>query len=135
TVTGANAIANLAYANVADKMVIDRASNLGLLVDFTLDLTFATAPVKGAIQLVAVDWSLDGTPVEGPTPSATMLPRLVSTFDPRPLASNAATSWIMSLPKISLGRKTSFYLYNNDTGQQVSSGWVLKAQVWTPGNP
>ncbi|MGZ8172563.1 MAG: hypothetical protein ACXWT0_01545, partial [Methylobacter sp.] len=47
TVTGANAIANLAYANVADKMVIDRASNLGLLVDFTLDLTFATAPVKG----------------------------------------------------------------------------------------
>lgn len=131
TVTAANAVANNAYANTADKLTIDNTGN-ALLADFELQATFGVAPVAGAIQLYAVDYSLDGA-TAGPNPSATMQPRLVGSFDPMPKTSNTATSWRMRLNSIALSNKSDFYLYNNGTAQSLSSGWVLKAQCWSPG--
>ena len=72
TVTGANTIVNNAYAVAADKLTIDVGSNAGLCVDFSLVPAWATAPVAGAISLIAVGWSLDATPVAGPAPVATL---------------------------------------------------------------
>jgi hypothetical protein len=132
TLTAANAIANNAYANAADKFIIDN-TGLALLADFSLSPVFAVAPVAGVIQLFAVDWSLDATPVAGPTPSATMQPRLIGSFDPQPKASSTATTWIMQLNAVALSAKTDFFLYNNGTGQSINTGWVLKAQLWSPG--
>lgn len=132
TVTAANAIANNAYANSADKLTIDNSTNLALLADFDLSGTFASAPVAGVIQLYAVDYSLDGA-TAGPTPAATMQPRLCGSFSPQPQASNASTSWRMRLNAIALTGKTDFFLYNNGTGVSLNSGWVLKAQSWSPG--
>ena len=135
TVTTANAIANNAYAVAADKMTLDWASTNGLLVNFTLNATFGAAPTAGTIQLIAVDWSLDTTPIVGPAPLSSLLGRLVGSFTPQPSTGNASTSWRMSLNDIRLNNKTDYYLFNNGTGQSLSASSVLKAQVWTPGNP
>lgn len=132
TVTSANALPNNGYANSADKLVIDNATNLALLADFDLTGTFATAPVGGVIQLFAVDYSLDGA-TAGPTPASTMAARLIGSFSPQPQASNASTSWQMRLNAVPLTAKTDFYLFNNATACSLNSGWVLKAQCWSPG--
>ena len=132
TVTAANAVANNAYANVADKLQIDNTTNLALLADFRLtSITFATAPVGGALQLVAVDRDLANT--AGPTPSATLLARFVGSFNPQPAAGNASTGWIMSLNSVALTANTDYWIYNNNTLFALNLGWVLKAQCWSPG--
>lgn len=132
TVTSANAIASDAYANVADKLTIDNSSNLALLVDFDLTGTFGSAPVTGSIQVYAVDYSLDGA-TSGPTPAATMQPRFVGSLSPQPEAGNSSTSWRMRLNAVPLTNKTDFFFYNNKTGVSLNSGWVAKAQAWSPG--
>lgn len=132
TVTAGNAVANAAYANSADKLTIDNSTNKALLADFELTPTFGTAPVAGVIQLFAVDYTLDGANA-GPTPSATMQARLVGSFSPQPLASNSSTSWRMALNNVALSNKADYFIYNNGTAQSISSGWVLKAQCWSPG--
>ena len=134
TVTGANAITNNNYAVSADKLTIDVASYAGLCVDFSLVPTWSVAPVSGAVSLIKVGWSLDGTPVAGPSPVSTLINEFIGNFNPQPNTSNAATSWVMTLRQVILNvGKTDFYLFNNATGQTISTGWVLKAQVWTPG--
>lgn len=132
SVTTANAIASAAYAVSADKLTIDNSTNNALMVDFELQATFATAPVTGAISLIAVDYSLDGS-TAGPAPTSSMLGRFVGSFSPAPSTSNASTSWRMSLNSVALANKTDFYLYNAATGQSLSSGSILRAQCWTPG--
>jgi hypothetical protein len=132
TVTGSIAVANNAYANVADKLDLDNGTNNALMANFEITPVFGAAPVAGALQLYAVDWSLDGV-TGGPAPSATMQPRLVGSFSPRPKASNAATTWVMRLNNVAVTNKTSYYVYNAATGQSVAIGWVLKAQTWSPG--
>lgn len=131
TVTASNSIANNAYANAADVMTIT-ASDTSMLVDFELSVTWATAPVAGMVSLIASDYSLDDS-TAGPVPSATLPGRLVGNFDPQPRASNAATTILMRLSNVSQIRKCNYYLLNNGTGQTISTGWVLKAQRWTPG--
>ena len=132
TVTAANAIANNAYANSADKLQIDNTANLALLADFRLtSVVFATAPVGGVLQLVAVDRDLANN--AGPTPSATLLGRFVGSFNPQPAASNASTGWIMAINSVALTANTDYWLYNNGTAFSLNSGWVLKAQCWSPG--
>jgi hypothetical protein len=133
TVTAANAVANNAYSVSGDKLTIDNTTNLALLADFHLNLTFGTAPVTGSIILIAVDWSLDATPVAGAAPVATLLGKYVGTFDRQPQASNTATTWIARLDSIPLTAKTDYYILNSGTGQAISTGWVLKAQCWSPG--
>lgn len=134
TVTGANTIANNAYAVAADKLTIDIASYAGLCVDFSLIPAWATAPVTGTISLIPVGYSLDGTPAAGPAPVVTLGNEFAGHFLPSPYTSNTATTWTMTLKRVALGiGKTDFYLFNNGTGQTLSASWVLKAQVWTPG--
>ena len=132
TVTGANAIASGAYGAAADKLTIDNTTAAALLVDFDLAATFGTAPVAGVLQLMAVDYSLDGA-TAGPAPSSAMQPRLVGSFSPQPQTGNAAVTWRMRLNAVALTGKTDFYLFNNGTAQSLNSGWVLKAQCWSPG--
>lgn len=132
-VTAANAIANNAYANTADRMRIQRISYLALLVDFKLtSVTFATAPVGGSLQLFAVDRDFAGN--VGPTPVSTLNPRLVGTFTPSPAASNASTGWIMAINNVSCVQDADYYVYNNGTAYSLNSGWILTAQCWTPGS-
>lgn len=133
SVTTANAIDSAAYAAAADKLTIDNSSNKALLADFELQpATFSTAPVAGCIQLIAVDYSLDGA-AAGPAPKATILGRVVGTFTPTPTTSNTLTSWRMTLNSVPLANKTDFYLFNNATGQSLPLGSVLRAQCWSPG--
>ena len=133
TLTTANAIASAAYAVAADKLTIDNTTNKALLVDFELlPAAFGIAPVAGAIQLIAVDWSLDGT-TAGPAPTATLIGRVIGGFNPQPAAANALTQWRMSLDSVALGNKVDYYLFNNATGQPLTLGAVLKAQCWSPG--
>ena len=131
SVTAANSVATAAYANSADALRINNGTNKALLADFRLtSVTFATAPVSGAIQLYAVDRDFAGN--AGPAPSATMRGRLVGSFDPQPAASNASTGWVMSLNNVAISEDADYWIYNG-TGYTLNSGWVLKAQCWTPG--
>ena len=131
TLTTASAINSDAYAGVP--LTIDNSTNKALLVDFELyPAAFGVAPVAGAIQLIAVDWSLDGT-TAGPAPTATLPGRFVGSFSPQPAASNALTQWRMSLVSVALGNKVDYYPFNNKTGQPLAIGTVLKAQCWSPG--
>ena len=68
-----------------------------------------------------------GNPIQGP------LGRFVGTFSPSPNTGNAVTTWVMRLNAVALTRKTDFYILNNGTAYALNSGWVLKAQCWTPG--
>ena len=130
-VTAVNAVANNAYANSADKLQINN-TGLALLADFRLtSVTFATAPVGGALQLFAVDRDFSGN--AGPTPAGTLLARYVGTFTPSPTTSNASTGWIMGINSVPLSANTDFWLYNNGTAFSLNSGWVLTAQLWSPG--
>ena len=131
SVTTANAIASAAYAVAADKLAIDNSTNKALLADFELEVTFGTAPVAGAVQLVAIDYSLDGN-TAGPAAAATMIGRTY-TMSPMPAASNAVTAMRLSCNSVPLANKTDFYLFNNSTGQSIPVGSVLRAQCWSPG--
>lgn len=131
TVTAANAIANNAYSNAADKLAINNTGN-ALLADFRLtSATFATAPVGGSLQLIQVDRDLAGN--AGPTPASTMLGKVVGTFTPQPGASNAATSWVMGIDSVPLTAYADYWIFNNSTGYSLNSGWILSAQAWSPG--
>lgn len=133
-VTAANAVASGAYSVAADKLQIDNATNNALLADFELIGTFATAPVGGSVQLIAMDWTLDGSGSPAPAaPASSVLGRFVGSFSPSPNTANAVTSWTMRLDKVSLNRKCDYYIYNNGTGFSLNSGWVLRAQPWSPG--
>lgn len=132
SVTTANAIASAAYAVSADKLTIDNRTNKALLVDFELQATFGAAPVAGAIVLIAVNYSLDGT-TAGPAPTAAMMGRVVGAFSPSPNTGNGATTWRMALNRVALDSMTDYYLYNADTGQSLSAGSILRAQCWSPG--
>jgi hypothetical protein len=134
SVTHGSTIANNAYSASGDKLTIDNGTNKALLADFEFEATFAVAPVAGSVVLVAVDYSLDGA-TAGPTPSATMRPRVVGTFTPTAIASNAATSWRMRINSVPLTAKSDYYVLNNGTTQTISASAVLRAQCWTPGTP
>ncbi len=132
SVTSANAVASGAYSNSADKLLIDNTTDLALLADFEFQPTFASAPVAGVVQLMAVDYALDNT-TAGPAASASMVPRLVGTFSPQPRSGNASTTWRMRLNAVPVTRKTDFYVFNNGTAVSINTGSVLRARLWSPG--
>ena len=132
TVTAGNAVANTAYSVAADKLAIDNTTNKALLADFTLSLTFGSAPVAGSIGLYMVDYDLTAT-TAGAAPTATLLGRYVGTFAPSFAASNAVTTVVLSINGLAITDKADFYIQNNGTGVSVNTGWVLAAQCWTPG--
>lgn len=132
----ANAVANNAYSNSADAIRIrpnrtDGSEQGALLADFRLtSVTFGTAPVTGALQLVAVDRDLAGN--QGPTPSSTLRGRVVGSFSPQPAASNASTGWIMGINSVPLSPDADYWIYNNSTGVSLSD-CIITAQCWSPG--
>lgn len=129
-VTTANAIANNAYANAADKLRIDNTGN-ALLADFRLTgVVFGTAPVGGTVALVAVDRDFAGN--AGPAPAASMLGK-VYPFTPSPSTSNTSTGWVMACNNVPLSADCDYWLFNNGTGFQIAAGCVLTAQPWSPG--
>ena len=130
-VTATVAVANNAYAAAADLMRINN-TGLALLADFRLtSVVFAIAPVTGSLQLFAVERSFAN--VAGPTPSATMQPKLVAVFSPVPIAGNTSTGWVMGANAMPLSPDADYWLYNAGTGQSLNLGWVLTAQLWSPG--
>ncbi|TCG09381.1 hypothetical protein BZM27_06160 [Paraburkholderia steynii] len=132
--TGANAIANNAYSNSADKLRI-QLSAIGtnyLLADFRLtSATFASAPTTGVIQLAKVPRDFSGN--AGPTPSASMLATQIYTMGPAPSTGNASTSWVMSVDSVPLDADADYWVFNNATGVSLNSGWVLTYVPWSPG--
>jgi hypothetical protein len=104
-----------------------------LLCDFGLTVAFGTAPIVGAIVLVANDWSLEASPAQPAAPLSSLISRYVGTFDRQPQATNASLTWKARLNAIPLTQKTDFYLLNAGTGQTISASWVLTAQAWSPG--
>jgi hypothetical protein len=131
TRTFANSIANNAYSNSADALRVQNTAN-ALMVDFWLtSVTFATAPVGGTLQLVAVDRDAAGN--IGPTPAATLQGRVVGNFMPIPQASNTSTGWIMSVPGVQATADCDYWICNNGTAYTLNSGCILTAQLWTPG--
>ncbi len=135
TRTFANAVANNAYANIADALRIQQSalSTPGLLLcDFRLTgVSFGTAPVAGSVQLARVSRDAGGT--QGPTPSATLVPREIWTFSPTPAASNALTGWIMGINGVPLDADSDYWLFNNGTGYTLATGMVLTGIPWSPG--
>ena len=131
TRTYANSVANNAYSNSADALRVQN-SNGALYCDFWLtSVVFATAPVLGTLMLCAVDRDAAGN--IGPTPSATLQPRIVGNFNPIQQASNASTGWIMALPGVTVFGDCDYWIFNNGTAYTLNSGCVLTAQLWTPG--
>ena len=137
SVTSANAIANLAYANIADTIRLNPgvigSDHLGaLLADFRLTgVTFASAPVTGVLQLIRIDRDLAGN--RGPTPSATLLGTPVGTFSPMPTTSNALTTWLMGINAVALSPDADYWLFNNGTAVSLSA-FTLTARCWSPGS-
>lgn len=129
TVSGTlGAVANNAYSGGL------RINNTGLALaaDFRLTAaTFATAPTTGALVLVAVDRDNSGN--AGPTPSSSMVPRYVGTFDPQPSTGNATTSWVMGIDGVSLTTDADYYVYNAATGQTLNAGASLAANLFNIG--
>ena len=132
SVTAGNSLANNSYSVAADKLVIDNTTNKALLADFTLSLTFGTAPVTGSLALYIVDYDLAAVTAGAP-PTATLLGKYVGTFSPAPAASNAVVTMALSINTIAITDKADFYIQNNGTGVSINAGWVLAAQCWTPG--
>ena len=123
-------VANNAYST--ESLTVDNTTNKALLADFELAVVYAIAPVAGALQLIEVDYALDNI-TAGPTPSATMLGRVVGTFSPMATTSNTATSWSATCKAVPIAQKSKYYVFNNATGQALSATAALKAQCWTPG--
>ena len=133
TKTGAATIATGSYSVQTDVLLIDNITNNALLADFGLTVAFASAPLLGAIVLVAADWSLEASPAQPAAPTTTLINRYCGTFDRQPQTSNALLTWKCRINAIPLTAKTDFYLLNAGTGQTISANWVLTAQCWSPG--
>lgn len=123
TLTTGASIASAAYSAAGQRLQNTEGAPVA---DFTLTgVTFAAAPVAGAIRLAIVDRDTSGN--AGPTPSAALVPRTY-VFDPRSSTGNGSTGWIMSCLRVPISPDCDFWLYNAATGQSLNSGAVCTAQ-------
>lgn len=123
-----------AYAAQVDCLTVDNGDGAAMCVDFELiHPTTGTAPVAGSLQLVAVDWPMDGS-AQPPAPSAGLLGQSVGKFSPSFASTNTVKPPVFSLPRVPLRKgKTDYYLFNSNTGQPILAGAVLRARKWSPG--
>ena len=97
--------------------------------DFVLTVTFGTAPTEGsAISLYARPLNVDGE-ADAEAPESTRPTVFVGNF----VVNNVTTPQSMTLRAFDLPDVADYYLYNNGTGQSMSSGWVLKVTPRTIG--
>lgn len=123
TLTTGASIASNAYSATSSRLQNTEGAPVA---DFTVEnVTFAAAPVAGAIRLAIVDRDTSGT--QGPTPSASIVPRTYP-FDPQPATGNTSTGWVMSCNRVPISPDCDFWLYNAATGQSLNSGAVVTAQ-------
>ena len=94
---------------------------------FVLSCTFGTAPTEGtAIVLAARPLDIDSTN-DAEAPEATRLTVPVGVF----IVNNVTTAQYFELIVRDVPWNASYYLYNNQTGQTISSGWTLKVTPFT----
>lgn len=94
---------------------------------FVLAATFATAPTEGkTIALYARPLNIDGTN-DSEVPEATRPTKFIGIF----VVNNVTTTQYMEIDAKDVPREADYYLYNDGTGQTVSSGWTLKVTPWT----
>lgn len=99
---------------------------------FVLGCTFATAPVEGTvIALYAQTLAVNGTAVVSPAPDGT-IGRYIGSFV-------VAAVTTLQKPEPILARdvpdSAAYWLFNNGTGQSISSGWTLTVtpRTYIPG--
>lgn len=113
------------YAVVADGLGYPDA-------EFVLSVTFAIAPTEGAtLALYCAPQDIDGIN-DAEVPEATRPTVFIGVF----VVNNVITAQYIPLNGIvarDLPLIGSYYLYNNGTGQSVSTGWTLKATPRTKG--
>ncbi len=89
---------------------------------FVLGFTFASTPTEGTVlQLVARLLNMDGTN-DAEVPEASRADRLIGNF----IVNNVTTAQYAELYARNVPRDADYYIFNNGTGQTVSSGWTLK---------
>lgn len=90
--------------------------------EFVLTCAFGGTPTAGtSVSLILRPLDIDGT-TDAPAPTATYLHHFYGSF---PHNGGSASQTLLCMAE-RLPRKFSAYLYNNGTGQTLSTGWVLK---------
>jgi hypothetical protein len=90
--------------------------------DFALTCAFGGTPTAGtSVSLILRPLDIDGT-TDAPAPTATYLHHFYGSF----LHNGGSSSQTLLCMAERVPRRFSAYLYNNATGQTLSSGWVLK---------
>lgn len=94
---------------------------------FVLACAFGTAPTEGtAIVLAARPLDIDGTN-DAEAPEATRLGVVMGSF----VVNNVTSTQYIELVARDVPWLASYYLFNNATGQTISSGWTLKVTPFT----
>lgn len=89
---------------------------------FALEVTFATAPVENSLlALYAQPLNIDGS-LGTLAPETTRPTRCIGYFN----VDNSTALQPIELVAYDLPRKANYYVHNVNTGQAISSGWVLK---------
>jgi hypothetical protein len=113
-----NAIAQAddgSYGIVADGAYFPHAK-------FVLAVTFGTAPTENTgLILCARPLNIDSTN-NSEVPETTRLGTIIGTF----IVNNVTTTQYIELVALDVPWEANYYLFNNATGQSVSSGWTLK---------
>lgn len=98
-------------------------------VRFVASFTFAVSPTENtSIELVARELDIDSTN-DAQAPEATFRHKSLGNFP----VNNVTSAQYAALDVYECPRKADYYLYNNATGQSISSGWTLKATPFTHG--
>jgi len=115
-----------ASAGTYDKMSTD--GNGFPDAQFVLSCQFGTAPAEGSvISLVAQPLALDGASANAQTPEPSRLTRFIGNF----IVNDVTSMQHMELMATDLPPKALYYLYNANTGQSISAGWVLRIKPRT----
>lgn len=94
---------------------------------FVLSCTFGTAPTENTgLILCARPIDIDSTN-DAEVPETTRLGVIIGTF----IVNNVTTTQYIELLARDVPWNANYYLFNNATGQTVSSGWTLKVTPYT----
>lgn len=111
----------IAQANDADYDLSDDTPADYVDGEFVLTCAFGGTPTANtSVALIIRPMNIDGT-TDAPAPTATYLVEFAGSFFVTGSASQTLRCYAPNIPRVGQA-----YLYNNGTGQTLSSGWVLK---------
>lgn len=124
-------IANNAIAQADDALYdIDADGSSAPDAEFILGITFGTAPTENTgVDLYAAEQDIDGTTDEQAPEASAYRPRRICSFT----VNNVTTLQTIKKFVQNVPTKAYYWLYNNGTGQTISSGWTLKVTPRTVG--